>query len=221
MKKLALLLLAFPLTAFYVGNNAMAADCAPPTLINSLPMEEVPGSGTMTVTATFDGSPERLLVGIGDVPTTLWNAQAVKLDLPVWEGRRTMDAGGRFTEDVSRIETFKLGNMETGNFNIPIIPDPDYANSGTDGALGTNMMQRYDIRSGFCTSKTELLLARTMPRRRHLLGAKQDYVREDGDLCRRGVCAGDIGWSHHHRPAGYSRRQDILEPASREGFYSA
>ena len=122
-----------------------AGACTPPTLLNSLPMEETPGGGTMTVTAAIDGTPHRLLVGIGDLSTQLWDSPAAKLDLAVLNHGRFMDAGGRFSEGVARVERFTLGSMETGNFAIAVRPDPDFPNAGFDGVLGTNMMQRYDI----------------------------------------------------------------------------
>ena len=132
-------------------NSAAAAQaantnaCAPPQLVNSLPMEQTPGGDTMTVTTAIDGSPEKLLIGIGDLSTQLWNTPATKLDLPVREGRRTMDAGGRFSLDVARVGSFTLGSMQTGNFDVRVEQDPDFANAGSDGVLGTDMMQRYDI----------------------------------------------------------------------------
>lgn len=119
--------------------------CAPPELINSLPMEQVPSSDLVTVTTSIDGNAEKLLIGIGDLSTQLWNTPAAKLDLAVLNRGRFMDAGGRFSEGVARVEHFTQGNMETGNFEIAVRPDPDIPNAGFDGVLGTNMMQRYDI----------------------------------------------------------------------------
>lgn len=123
---------------------AAAGNYGPPKLVNSLPMVPVPGSNTMTVTATVDGTPEKLLVGIADI-TQLWNKQARQLGLPVRERRRMMDGGGRFSDQVAKVAKFKLGSMRTGFFDIQVSPDPDFANSGTGGVLGTDMMQRYDI----------------------------------------------------------------------------
>jgi beta-lactamase regulating signal transducer with metallopeptidase domain len=124
------------------GINTSA--CAAPTLIGSLPMDEVADSNTMTVTATVEGRPERLLIGIGDLSTQLWNAEAAKLKLPVQEGVRAMDFGGRYSQSVARVARFTLGAMETGGFYVQIMPDPDYA-MGTDGVLATDMMHSHDI----------------------------------------------------------------------------
>lgn len=124
--------------------TAMAQNCAPPTLVNSLPMEDVQGTDTVTIPATIEGRAEKLLVGIADT-TQLWDATASTLGLPVQEGRRMMDGGGRFSEDVSRVQDLSLGSMQTGNFFTQISPDPDFGGPGTDGVLGTDMMMRYDI----------------------------------------------------------------------------
>jgi hypothetical protein len=130
-------------------SNAMA-DCAPPTLLNSLLMEQMPGSDTMTVPVTIEGRPAKLMIGIAD-GSQLWNTQAQKLDLAVREGPRMMDGGGRFSEDVARVGSLTLGSMETGNYLTQIGADPDFA--GSDGVLGTDMMMRYDIDLDFAHRK--------------------------------------------------------------------
>lgn len=132
-----------------VSNSAQpvqpkAVEYAPPGLINSLAMEEVPDSDTMTVTAVIDGHPEKLLVGIADT-TQLWNTQARQLGLPVRPGRRMMDGGGRFSDQVTRVARLTLGSMETGGFDLQVSPDPDFENPASGGILGTDMMMRYDI----------------------------------------------------------------------------
>ena len=146
MKNRTLLSTIFPLAslafALCAANNAMAADCAPPTLVNSLPMEQMPGSDTMAIAVTIEGHPAKLMIGIAD-GSQLWNAQAKTLGLAVLEGRRMMDGGGRFSEDVARVGSLTLGSMETGNFVTQIGADPDFV--GADGELGTDMMMRYDI----------------------------------------------------------------------------
>jgi hypothetical protein len=119
--------------------------CAPPKLLNSLALEPTPGGDTMTVATSFDGKPQRLLVGISDTPTQLWQSRAAQLGLPVQMGRRIMDGGGRISEEVARVQDFTLGNMATGNFFIQVSLDPDFPNAGSDGILGTDMMMRYDI----------------------------------------------------------------------------
>jgi hypothetical protein len=142
--------------ALCIGTSTMAADCASPKLINSLPMEKVPGSDLMTVTTTIEGSPEKLLVDIGTMSTQLWNTQAANLKLPVEEGRRSMDLGGRFSEDSARVASFMLGSMKTGYFHIQVYPDADFANPGTDGVLGTDMMQPNDIDLDFAHQRLNL-----------------------------------------------------------------
>src|SRR5215475_15383262 len=75
--------------------------CAPPKLLNSLALEPTPGGDTMTVATRFDGKPQRLLLGISDGPTQLWQSRAAELGLPVRLGRRIMDGGGRISEEVA------------------------------------------------------------------------------------------------------------------------
>jgi Aspartyl protease len=146
MKHTTLISLASFAFAFSFAHVAMADECAPPKLLNSMAMEKVAGSDLMTVTATVDGKPERLLVGTGSMRTQLWNAQATTLRLPVQEaGEGYYDFGGRFSQDVARVQDFSMGQMNSGGFYIHVSPNPEFARTGTDGLLGTDMMQRYDI----------------------------------------------------------------------------
>src|ERR1700743_669113 len=94
--------------------TAQADSCARPDLISSVPLESIPGSDLLTVSTTIDGSPEKLLLGIGDLSPQLWNAQAAKLDLAILSRGRFMDAGGRFSEGAARIGTFDFGKLQTG-----------------------------------------------------------------------------------------------------------
>jgi len=142
--------------ALCVTGTAKAADCAPPTLLNSLPMEQMPDSDTMAVQATIEGHSAKLLIGIAD-GSQLWNTQAEKLGLAVREGRRMMDGGGRFSEDVARVGSLSLGSMETGNFVTQIGADPDFG--GSDGVLGTDMMMRYDIDLDFAHQRMNYFTA--------------------------------------------------------------
>ena len=101
-------------------------NCAPPELINSVPMERVNGGNVMSVTATIDGSPERLLIDIGRWETQLWEAQADKLHLSHQQGY-LFDFAGRYSERSGRVEQFTLGSMETGGFYIAVAPESQHS----------------------------------------------------------------------------------------------
>ncbi|HEX4106287.1 MAG TPA: retropepsin-like aspartic protease [Rhizomicrobium sp.] len=143
-------ILIAPIMFASCAGSAMAADCAPPTLLNSVAMEQMPGSDIMTVPVTIEGQSAKLMIGIAD-GSQLWSAQAQKLDLPVREGPRMMDGGGRFSEDTARVGSLTLGSMETGNFFTQVGTDPEF--TGSDGVLGTDMMMRYDIDLDFAHGK--------------------------------------------------------------------
>jgi Aspartyl protease len=123
----------------------IAKECAPPEVVNSLPLQQVPGSILMTVTATIDGKPLKLLVDIGRMSTELWNTTATNLDLAVQPGRRGWDFGGRYSEGSARLESFMMGSMRGGGFNIQVGPDPNFAPAPFDGVMRTDIMWRYDI----------------------------------------------------------------------------
>jgi hypothetical protein len=165
MNKPALLLsalIAFPLatpSAFAQSTAAPQAEavmgkpnCAPPELVNSLPMEKVNGGDVMSVTATIEGSPERLLVDIGRIPNQLWESEADKLHLANQRGG-LFDFGGRYSERSARVERFNLGSMESGGFRIAIVPNPQTSPAPYDGILGNVMMRHYDIDLDFAHQK--------------------------------------------------------------------
>jgi Aspartyl protease len=119
--------------------------CAPPKLVNSLPMEQVPGSNLMTVTAIIDGSPEKMLFDIGRMSSQVWNTTAAKFHLAVQQGGRGWDFAGRYSEDSARVADFAIGSMQTGGFHIRVSPDPDAVPAPFAGIIRNDMMWRYDI----------------------------------------------------------------------------
>jgi hypothetical protein len=165
MNKPALLLsalIAFPLATTAAFAQPAAAppaeavmgkpNCAPPELINSVAMERVNGGEVMSVTATIEGSPERLLIDIGRIPNQLWESEADKLHLANQRGG-LFDFGGRYSERSARIERFTLGSMESGGFRVAIAPNPQASPAPYDGILGNVMMRHYDIDLDFAHQK--------------------------------------------------------------------
>jgi beta-lactamase regulating signal transducer with metallopeptidase domain len=145
-----------PVLAQLQPNSALAAAqaagaqigvpaCDPPKLVNSLPMEQVPGSNLMTVTAIIDGSPEKMLFDIGRMSSQLWNTTAAKFHLAVQQGARGWDFAGRYSEDSARVADFAIGSMQTGGFHIRVSPDPDAVPAPFAGIIRNDMMWRYDI----------------------------------------------------------------------------
>ncbi|HZQ41591.1 MAG TPA: retropepsin-like aspartic protease, partial [Rhizomicrobium sp.] len=82
-----------------------------------------------------------------------WNEEAAKLDLALVEGRRMMDGGGRFSEDLARVGSFTVGSMKTGGFYTQVSADPQFADARSDGVLGSDMMIRYDIDLDFARQR--------------------------------------------------------------------
>jgi hypothetical protein len=123
-------------------------DCAPPKLLNSLPMQTVPGSNTMTIAATIESKPVKLLVDIGSRATRIWQATATRLELTgsVRQGHfRYFDLGGRYSQDGATVENLTWGSQNTGRIALNVTADPDATNAAFDGALGTAMMFPDDI----------------------------------------------------------------------------
>ncbi|HEY5083109.1 MAG TPA: retropepsin-like aspartic protease, partial [Rhizomicrobium sp.] len=165
MNKPALLLsalIAFPLatpSAFAQSAAAPQAeavmgkpDCAAPDLVNSVPMERVNGGNVMSVTASIDGAPQRMLIDIGRMATQLFETSANKLHLG-HQGSQHFDFAGRFSQRSARIESFELGSMEGGGFHLLVTPDPDTASAPFDGIIGNDVMIRYDVDLDFAHQK--------------------------------------------------------------------
>ena len=128
------------------------ANCAAPDLVNSVAMERVNGGNVMSVTATIDGAPQRMLIDIGRMATQLFETPADKLHLG-HQGAQHFDFAGRFSQRSARIESFKLGSMEGGGFHVLVTPDPDTASAPFDGIIGNDVMMRYDVDLDFAHQK--------------------------------------------------------------------
>jgi hypothetical protein len=128
------------------------ANCAPPELINSVPMQRVNGGNVMSVTAAINGTPETMLIDIGREATQLFETPANKLHLGNQRGGH-FDFAGRFSERSARIESFKLGNVEGGGFHVAVTPDPDTSPAPYDGIIGNDVMMRYDVDLDFAHQK--------------------------------------------------------------------
>ncbi len=161
MKKLTLLSSLAAVAAFAAATDSTAfaqtpppakANCAPPELLSSQPMERVNGGNVMSVTATINGSPERLLVDIGRTATKLWETPADKLHL-THEFGFSFDFAGRFSERSARVGQFTLGNLESGGFYISVAPNPTTADAPFDGILGNTIMWRRDVDLDFAHQK--------------------------------------------------------------------
>lgn len=163
MNKSALLLSAFAAfslsTASAWAQPAAQAEammgkpnCAPPDLVNSVPMDKVNGGPVMSVTASIDGNPMTMLIDIGRRATQLWETPANKLHLANQRGA-FFDYSGRFSERSARIESFKLGSIEGGGFHVVVAPDPDTASAPFDGIIGNDILYQYDVDMDFAHQK--------------------------------------------------------------------
>ena len=131
---------------------AAAAGCAPPKLVNSVPLEMVNGGPVMSVAATFNNTPLRMLIDIGRSPMRLWESAADKLHLAN-QGAFYFDFAGRFSQRSSRVEDVKLGSMEGGGFHVLITKDPNTAEAPFDGIIGNEIAIRYDVDLDFAHQK--------------------------------------------------------------------
>lgn len=122
-----------------------APTCERPTLMNSMPMDKVPGSNLMTVTASINDSPQKMLFDIGRASSQLWNSTATKLHIAVEPGGSDWDFGGRYSENAARIGRLNLGSITSGGFYLQVSPDPSVASAPFDGLLRNDVMWMYDI----------------------------------------------------------------------------
>ncbi len=126
--------------------------CAAPQLVNSVKLEMVNGGPVMSVTATINDTPQRMLIDIGRMPVRLWERTAAKLHLTN-QGAQYFDFAGRYSQRSSRVGDIKLGSMEGGGFHVLVVQDPNTEAAPFDGIIGNDILFRYDVDLDFAHQK--------------------------------------------------------------------
>lgn len=129
-----------------LGPEIMGAPtCDRPTLMNSMPMDKVPGSNLMTVTANINDKPQKMLFDIGRASSRVWRSTAAKLHIAEESWGSDWDFSGRYSENAARVGRLNLGSIQSGGFYLHVSPDPTVASAPYDGLLRNDVMWMYDI----------------------------------------------------------------------------
>ena len=141
------IVLAFASLSMVLTGAAHAATCAPPRLLNSVPMSLVHDGGMAVVSASLDGRPVRFQLDTGSIFSQVSRTPAEAFHLTGLEiPHGQFDIAGRFSREAARITTFTLGDMEATGFYARLAPNPDFSPEPPfDGILATDMMARYDV----------------------------------------------------------------------------
>ena len=150
---------SFVLTAFLptiAGTGpALAADCKPLQLINSVKLESfVNGSGFL-VPVEINGIPQKLVLDTGGGITSL-SRQAVKaLGLAEESSRlKLYDLYGNVSNSQVTVKTFDMGNARGENLKIQVSPMQNLETEvGANGLLSTDLFLQYDIDLDFAAKR--------------------------------------------------------------------
>lgn len=130
----------------------------------SLPMT-LNASNRITVPATVEGQPVRLMVDTGAPMTLLQRSKAEALGLKYemakrWERGRFF--GGTKVSRKVTVNEFILGNLKASGVEVWLAPD-EHQLEGADGLLGASVLLNYDVDFDFAGAKLNLFLPHRCP----------------------------------------------------------
>jgi hypothetical protein len=143
------------LIALGLASPALAQDCGPLVLINSLPLT-VQGA-RMTVPVTMNGQPEKMIFATGGGVSTINQKTVDALKLDTMNARfRQLDYSGHASEKFVAMD-FKLGDLENKDLQFLITPDPEAGNDDDSaGILATDILSHYDVELDLSENKLNL-----------------------------------------------------------------
>ncbi|HEY7978429.1 MAG TPA: aspartyl protease family protein, partial [Rhizomicrobium sp.] len=145
---------------------AFAEDAGPQSpcqmpMLASLSTRVQPG-GVVGVPVTVNGRTLSLLVDTGDVVTGITNSAADQLGLEKHNFNYTFELLGNVRIDKKvNVDSVRIGGISTGGTPMTVIPD--FALTGTDGLLGPDFMQNFDIEFDFAHAKFNVFAPGSCP----------------------------------------------------------
>ena len=138
-----------------LAGPALAEDCGPLTLINSLVL--IPLDQRMLVPVTINNQPEKMLFSTAGAVTTINQKTVTALNLDTMNTHvRLLDTGGNASEKYVGVD-FKLGDLENKDIQFMVTPNPASGeNDGIAGTLATDIMSRFDVEMDFAAGKLNL-----------------------------------------------------------------
>ena len=128
------------------GASARSLSCGPLKEVASLQMTMLPGGSRASVPLTINGKPASLLVDTGAGMSSLTKPAAAMLGIRLRDSQtmRLVDKDGIAVHRYYLADDFRLGQLTAKN-----IPFMQSAGSEVSGAIGPDLMVRYDIDMDF------------------------------------------------------------------------
>jgi len=126
---------------------AMAAECKPLEIVDSLPLTPLP-SGRPSVVAVIAGSPKTMLIDTGGAISAITQRTVRDLNLSqIQNGRALRGANGAQTNILARLPSIAIGRLQQANALYYVLPENNVANTAAgefDGILGGEFLKQYD-----------------------------------------------------------------------------
>jgi hypothetical protein len=148
----ALILMASS-SAMLADAQAVSRPCGPLKEIASLKMSVLPDGSRVSVPLTINGKPVNFLVDTGTGMSSLTKPAASMLDIRARDSKamHLVSKDGAAVHRYYVADSFRLGNLAATN--IPFLQDADSDEPRVSGAMGPDLMVRYDVEMDFSEEK--------------------------------------------------------------------
>jgi hypothetical protein len=129
--------------------QARSQPCGPLKQVASLKMTVLPDGSRMSVPLTINGTPVSLLVDTGAGMSSLSKPAATALGIKLHDSAamRLVNEDGAATHRYYVADNFQLGQLAAKN--IPFMQNADIDEARVSGAIGPDLMVRYDVEMDF------------------------------------------------------------------------
>jgi Aspartyl protease len=132
-----------------LDGKAFSQSCGPLKEVASLAMTVLPDGSRVSVPLTIDGTPVSLLIDTGAGMSSLTQPAATMLGIRQRDSEkmRLVNADGAAIHHYYLADNFQLGRLTAKN--VPFMQSVDIDNAGVSGAIGPDLMLRYDVDMDF------------------------------------------------------------------------
>jgi predicted aspartyl protease len=139
--------------AIQVGEApAVAADCKPLRIVNTVQLESIGDGDRFLVPVTVNGSARKLILDTGGVMTTLGRNTVEALGLDTMHSDIQLnDITGHYAFAQVLINSFDLGALHADKIRLRVMPN--VVLGSTDGLLSTDLFLQYDVDMDFAARR--------------------------------------------------------------------
>ncbi len=148
---------ALALVIFWIGHSpdaqALPQSCGPLKQVASLKMSVLPDGSRVSVPLTIDGKAVSLLVDTGAGASSLTKTAATMLGIRQRDSEKMqlVNADGAAIHHYYLADDFQFGHLTAKN--VPFMQNVDIDNASVGGAIGPDLMLRYDVDMNFSEQK--------------------------------------------------------------------